>query len=217
MAGITDIGSRRRRNPTETRELILQTARQLIAERGPEALRISDVAHAAGVNRTTAYQHFRTRDELIAAAMASFATTISEMIDERRDSPNLIQDMIEYHAEHPEIARLWMYQLLSESAPPDRSSWQRYLDNIQELAASDRAQPGIDADMLAVILLTSTMGSLLALRRYTDEEPDRKEVVERFTGEFLRMLLHGVMKPEQWPELADTVRRATAKRAGEPS
>ena len=32
---------------------------------GPEALTVSSVARAAGLNRTTAYQHFRTRDELV--------------------------------------------------------------------------------------------------------------------------------------------------------
>ncbi len=214
MAKVTPFRNPRQRNPAETRALILKTAQDLIAERGPESLRISDVAHAAGVNRTTAYQHFRTRDELIAAAMAAFADTISTMIDENRDSPDLIRDMIRYHAEHPEVARLWMFQLLSDGSPPDQSVWERYLTNIRELAESDRAQPGIDADMLAVILLTATMSSLLGLRRYTDETPDRDSVVERFTNEFQRLLLYGVMKPEQWPELAMRIRTASTNPAG---
>ena len=217
MAKVSPIRNPRHRNPAETRELILRTAQDLIAERGPEALRISDVAHAAGVNRTTAYQHFRTRDELIAAAMAAFADTISTMIDENRDSPDLIREMIRYHAEHPEIARLWMFQLLSDSAPPDRTGWERYLANIHELADSEGAQPGIDADMLAVILLTATMSSLLALGRYTDETPDREQVIERFTNEFQRLLLHGVVKPGEWPELEQSVRRSKTPPDGEAS
>jgi len=217
MARVTSLGSHRRRNPAETRELILRAAQDLIAERGPEALRISDVAHAAGVNRTTAYQHFRTRDELIAAAMASFADKMSTMIDENRESPDLIPRMIRYHAEHPEVARLWMYQLLSDSAAPDHSEWDRYRANMQELAESERAQPGIDADMLAVILLTTTMSSLLALNRYSDEELDHEELVSRFTKEFQRLLLYGVMKPEHWPELAANVQPAATRSDEDPS
>jgi len=34
---------------------------------GPEGLSLSEVAHQAGVNRGTAYQHFETRDKLIKA------------------------------------------------------------------------------------------------------------------------------------------------------
>ena len=45
----------RRRNPASTREAILAAARELMAERGPEGMTISEVAHRAGINRGTAY------------------------------------------------------------------------------------------------------------------------------------------------------------------
>src|ERR1700722_18657929 len=59
--------TRRPRDPEATREAILEAARTQLAKDGPEGLSLSEVAHLAGVNRGTAYQHFRTREKLIEA------------------------------------------------------------------------------------------------------------------------------------------------------
>jgi AcrR family transcriptional regulator len=70
----------RRRDPVATREHILIAARELAAEHGPEAMTISEVAHRAGVNRGTLYQHFRGRDELAEAVMLSFTDELTSML-----------------------------------------------------------------------------------------------------------------------------------------
>ena len=54
------------RNPN-MREAILGAASHMLALRGPDGASLSEVAHLAGVNRGTAYQHFETREKLIAA------------------------------------------------------------------------------------------------------------------------------------------------------
>ena len=59
---------RRSRDPEATREAILAAARTLLAKDGPEGVSLSEVAHLAGVNRGTAYQHFETREKLVEAA-----------------------------------------------------------------------------------------------------------------------------------------------------
>ncbi len=71
MVGHTDATppGRRRRNPQATREEILAAARTVLASDGPDGLSLSRVAHLAGVNRGTAYQHFETREDLIQATV----------------------------------------------------------------------------------------------------------------------------------------------------
>ena len=64
---MTDIRKRRARDPVATREAILEAARALLAKDGPDGVSLSEVAHLAGVNRGTAYQHFETREKLIEA------------------------------------------------------------------------------------------------------------------------------------------------------
>src|SRR5580693_2485414 len=58
---------RRKRDPEGTREAILAAAREVLARDGKEGLSVAQVAQRAGVNRGTAYQHFKTREELIEA------------------------------------------------------------------------------------------------------------------------------------------------------
>src|SRR6188508_2978690 len=61
---------RRPRQPDRTRELILEAAREVLAQDGKEGLSVAQVAQRAGVNRGTAYQHFQTREQLIEATAA---------------------------------------------------------------------------------------------------------------------------------------------------
>jgi AcrR family transcriptional regulator len=49
-------------------EQILRAARVALAERGL-AVRVEDVADAAGISRRTVFRHFATREELLAAAL----------------------------------------------------------------------------------------------------------------------------------------------------
>ena len=69
---------RRARNPEATREAILAAARTILAQDGQEALSLSQVANLAGVNRGTAYQHFETRENLIAATLGAVAVAFAK-------------------------------------------------------------------------------------------------------------------------------------------
>src|SRR5215469_3636122 len=59
--------ARKKRDPERTREVILEAARQELAQDGKEGVSVAQVAQRAGVNRGTAYQHFQTREQLIEA------------------------------------------------------------------------------------------------------------------------------------------------------
>lgn len=50
-----------------TREAIMNSALELFADRGYDAVRVEDVARAAGVSRATFYNHFSERDEVLGA------------------------------------------------------------------------------------------------------------------------------------------------------
>ncbi len=63
-----------------SRKALVAAARELFAERGPDGLTIVEVAKSAGLNRSTAYQHFRSREELSEAVAEDFALELREML-----------------------------------------------------------------------------------------------------------------------------------------
>ena len=196
----------RRSDFQDNRRRVLAAAREVMAERGPEALTVSDVAHRAGINRTTAYQHFRTRDALVGAVVADLADEVTAMLVERLPIGERIDRMAHFFLEHPEVGRLVLHQMLSQNPIP-QGAWDRYVGEIRSLAESDRGQDGVDSEMLGYILMcVGILWPLLARMEFDTDEAAR-HATGRLTREVKRLLLHGLLRPERWPELDAEVRR----------
>lgn len=60
---------RLRRNPEEARALILDATQRLLAERGPDAIALTEVAKEVGVSHGLITHYFGTRDALVEAAL----------------------------------------------------------------------------------------------------------------------------------------------------
>ncbi len=132
----------RRRDAEATHVALLKAARMLMAESGPEAFTVSEVAHRAGVNRTTAYQHFRTREDLIGAVLAELSNETSLMLKAKLPPSQLIDHMTDYFLDHPEIARLWMFHLLTGRSRA-REGWGDFIESLERMATGSRAQSRI--------------------------------------------------------------------------
>ena len=145
---------RRRSDFDRNRTRLLAAARRLVAEHGPESLTVSEVAHQAGLNRTTAYQHFRSRDELVGAVL-------EEMAEARGSS----------------------------------------------------AQSGVDAEMLAHILVGTCLVWALRARTEYDDVP---AATARLSREMKRLFLYGLFRPEEMPDLVDSLRPARARKKETP-
>ncbi len=197
-----------RRNSASTREAILAAARALMAERGPEAMTISEVAHRAGINRGTAYQHFRTRDELAAAVQRWFRETLTPMLTGERSLGERIDRFLEFFVEHPEFARLWIHDLLASTDGAPSESWSNFVATLEAFTKSGKTQEGIDPEMLGRILLGAPLVWSLWAHKTAGDAADRRRAVGRFGREIKRLLLFGVMKPEEWPDMVAEVETA---------
>ena len=174
---------------------LVSAARDLFAERGPDGLTIVEVAKRAGLNRSTAYQHFRSREELSQAVADEFAIELEELIKEPRGLAEQIDFFVHYFEEHPNIARLWMFHLLGNESR-SRRGWGNYFDSLEQIAKSPNSLPGIDAEMLGVISLTSSLvWSVMASQR-TKSKTAAAEETNRFAGELKRLFLAGTRKPD---------------------
>ncbi len=173
---------------------LISAARDLFAERGPDGLTVVEVAKRAGLNRSTAYQHFRNREELSQAVADEFARELRELMREPRGMAEQIDFFVHYFEEHPNIARLWMFHLLADESQP-RRGWGGYLHSLEKVAESPNSLPGIDAEMLGIIGLTSSLVWSVMAGQRTGSKKDAAEETDRFAGELKRLFLAGTRKP----------------------
>ena len=203
----------RRLDYEASRRRLLAAARLILAERGPEALTVSEVAHRAALNRTTAYQHFRTRDALTSAVMAELAAEMVGMFRDPETMLGQVDPLVLHFVEHPEIARLALHQILAESSLP-RGALSSYLSQFRKIAQGRKARPGVDAEMLSYLLIcVGVLWPLVARTQYESARAARS-ATQRLTRELKRLLLHGALLPEAWPDLVasiDVTRAADAR------
>jgi AcrR family transcriptional regulator len=202
----------RRLDHQRTRRRILDAARRLMGEHGPESLTISAVARAAEINRTTAYQHFRTRDDLVEAVMGELSREVGERIGADHPLAQRIDDLVLYFVEHPEIARLSLHTLLSESPFP-REAWRPYFEEQRRLEAAGLTQEGVDPEMLAQVLMAGAVLWPLNARIEYESPAAVRAATERFSRELKRLLLYGVLRPERFPELVESIAPGAARRS----
>lgn len=209
---------RRPRDPEATREVILEAARTLLAKDGPEGISLSEVAHLAGVNRGTAYQHFETREKLIRAtadwvsdklfrAVFGDPATIGERRVEEVDVADLADRLSNFAMENPELCQVWLMQVL---ASPDAGAdpfWREYCGSLQRFAATEMAVDDVDAEALAVMNLAGAFLWPVWARSHAGDARGRSQLARRFADEALRLSLYGSMHPEAFPEIAERLKR----------
>jgi AcrR family transcriptional regulator len=210
--------TRRPRDPEATREVILEAARTLLAKDGPEGISLSEVAHLAGVNRGTAYQHFETREKLIQATVdwasdklfrAAFGdpVTVGERRVEEVDVAAMTERLTQFAMDNPELCRVWLLQVL---ASPDASQdpfWREYCGSLQRFAASDLAVPGIDAEVLSVLNLAGIFLWPVWARAHAENDAGRAAQAQRFARETLRLSMYGSLRAEAYPGIAERLCR----------
>jgi AcrR family transcriptional regulator len=88
--------------PREARadRAILAAVLELIAERGVATLRMNDVAERARVGKAAIYRRYRSRDELVAAAVAALVSeiTVPDTGSTRGDLLALMRDAVEVYS-----------------------------------------------------------------------------------------------------------------------
>jgi AcrR family transcriptional regulator len=204
---------RRARDPAATRAAILEAASNLLAKDGPEAVSLSAVAHLAGVNRGTAYQHFETREKLVEAtidwvsdrlfrAVFGDPETIGERQVEEVDIAGLGDRLVDFAMDHPELGRVWFQQVLASPDPANDPFWREYCDSFGRFAATDLAEPGVDHEVVAVMMLAGVFFWPIWAQAHAEDAKTRARLARRFADEMLRLSIHGTMRAEAFPEIA---------------
>ncbi len=215
---------RKKRNPEGTREAILEAAREILAKDGKEGLSVAQVALRAGVNRGTAYQHFQTREQLIEATTAWVSDHLYRAVFEdpklgslppverSSNALALTEHIVEFAMANPELGRAWLFELLSSQRPAGDRFWREYLSGFEKYADTEFAQPGIDAEVASVIMLTASFLWPVWVRAQARSAKERQQMGKRFARELLRFCLHGTMRPEKYAELDARIGKESQRR-----
>ncbi len=194
--------ARTRRNPEKTRKAILDIAGKMMAIDGPEGLSVSQIAQQAGVNRGTAYHHFQTREQLIAATMEHVGQRLHDEVFAQVDLENRLRprDIIEklalFAVENPEFGPAWLHQMVRDRAAIEKDPfWQGMVSSLKEFTKTEYAQPGIDVEVHALTVLTSLFTWPLWADARQKSARQRKQLAKRYTDEALRSAANGVMRP----------------------
>lgn len=213
---MTDVGpapkpKKAKRDPSRTREAILEVAGKLVGKDGPEGLSVSQVALLAGVNRGTAYHHFPTREELLSTTRAWVSEKLCRQVfgelsasgerDVKLDPRIVIENLANFAMENPEFCRGWLYDVLSSNQPSNDPFWSLYKSHVDGFVDSEFAQPGIDSEVHTVLMLVSVFLWPVWARAKTQTAAGRRKMAKRFSNEVLRLILHGALRKEKFPEL----------------
>ena len=225
---MTAPAKRRSRDPAATREAILEASGHLLAKDGPEGISLSEVAHLAGVNRGTAYQHFETRENLIQATTAWVSdklfraafgdpATIGERRVEEVDTQDLTDRVSQFAMENPELCRVWLMQLLASPDPSGDMFWREYQGSLDRFARTDMAVPGVDSEAMAVLTLAGMFLWPVWARAKGGDEAGRAAQARRIANETLRLSMYGSMRAERFPEIAARLHKLAKVPAAEPA
>jgi len=171
---------RRNRNFDETHRLLIEKAVELISVLGTEALSISALARESGINRSTVYYHFDSREVLIEAVQAWSAEQIAQGFNVEGESESRLADVIRFVLANPEVMKLWIDEFISAGDIRDRyPRWDDLVANLVTTPAVMSAGDEVDPEALGVILFA---GALIGSRVYLNSiRPGSltTEVVER--------------------------------------
>jgi AcrR family transcriptional regulator len=213
--------ARRKRDPGGTRQAILEAAGRLLANDGPEGLSVSQVAQLAGVNRGTAYQHFQTREQLLAATSAWVSEKLcrsvfgdlaadGEQPVESIDPQGVSEHLAEFAMENPELGRVWLFELLSSGRPANDPFWKQYRTNFERFTQTEHAQPDIDVEVVSVLMLIGAFLWPVWAQAQVHNPKERRKMAKRFSNEVVRLSLHGTMRADKYRELDAKLSKAAA-------
>jgi AcrR family transcriptional regulator len=166
----------------QTRARVVESARRLFNRHGFEQVTIDQVMASAGLTRGAFYHHFDSKDELYAAAVASFTSCNPFAVKtaqsaEAIDDPNqMAQMLIDLYLSDEVLENIDMhcplYALPSDVARAGLEPQQAYTDLIRGMRHIYRvALKGMrDADRRADAMVSLCVGGMVLARTTNDPE-----------------------------------------------
>jgi AcrR family transcriptional regulator len=138
-----------------TRAALRQAFFQLLLARHYEDVKVSDIAQRAGVGRSTFYEHFRSKDDLLLASLRHLLEVVAQCASDQAD-PARLQLVLEHFWQNRRLARVTL-------GGPSRPRIARLLaELIEDRLPEQRSAPAATRRVVARQLAEGMLGLLVA-------------------------------------------------------
>jgi AcrR family transcriptional regulator len=180
---------RRNKGFDETHQELIETAVRLISERGTDALSITALAREMGINRTTVYYHFDSREALLHAVSSWATAQLARGMDFNLSRPERIGHISRFAIENPELIKLWIEDFVSGGDIRDSySCWDALVEGTQQRLNEENPGQQIDAEIYCVMLIAASIIGPRVYRNSINPAATDEEIITRFVAEHQRVL-----------------------------
>jgi AcrR family transcriptional regulator len=203
---------RRRRNPVATKQAIIEGCLTCLATGGDEGVSFQRVAQVTGVNRSSIYDYYQTRENLIRETVAWMSDKLHDAVfgdgQALQEGPfadyeilELNERLVNFAMDNPELCRAWLIQVLSMPDPQSDRFWKKYAGEMDRFAGTRHAREGVDAEALTVNILAGAFLWPVMARARTRSKANLRREARRYLRETFRNTLYGSVRPEYFPEV----------------
>jgi hypothetical protein len=100
--------------------------------------------------------------------------------------------------------------VLSSPNPAGDPFWKEWEGSMARFARTELAQDGLDTEVLSVIMLAGAFLWPVWARAHAADGRSLRRLSHRFAQEFLRLCMHGTLRPEYYPEIARRLKEGRA-------
>lgn len=181
---------RRNRNFAETHRQLIERAVSLIGSDGVDVLSVSSLARDAGMNRSTVYYHFESREALLLAIKEWVGMRLSEAMLGIGDPAARLERSLEFALGHPAVVHLWVMDLIEDGPIEEKLPfWGVLVDAFQRgqglmEPGAEARMPRADAEVLALALLSTVLMGTRVYKAAVRPQDSTPVIARRFAGVF---------------------------------
>lgn len=180
---------RRNKGFEATHKEMLQTTVQLIADKGVEAVSIAALARAMGINRTTVYYHFQSREKLIEEVKAWSSEQLASAFEPDKPRHERMEHIYRFVLENPQLLKMWIDDALNDGDIRRLyPHWDELVQGMRQHFSDIQSAHAIDPEVFCINLLTTAFISPRIFKNSVCPDTDNEVVIERFKAESLRVL-----------------------------
>lgn len=190
MTVIAEPPAQRRNKGFEgTHREMIDTAVRLISEKGVDSLSIAAIARAMGINRTTVYYHFESREALLEAVRHYSSQQLAKGLLLAAPQQERMDFITRFVLANPGLIKLWIDDFISTGDIRSRyPCWDALVKGIAGTFAARMPGEDADAEVYCVMLLAGAIVGPRVFSNSVDPSSDIETVVKRFRLEHQRRL-----------------------------